>query len=199
MHYAGKNFHIAYIHPTHEKLKTHFDKTHLDKTTPPLPSSCGRKAKTWTSGWGASPIHSLTDKLKRWQEKRAANGRRRISSPLSPQSKWWRHHRNSNTIDQMQLEIGASGAAQSENTLDQIIWLGFSVPKNANSKRILIKTQNPGISVYKNSIFAENRDPCCELDSWYAGLSRKKAKARKVNSVSVKMLSSQLGNPSKTT
>ena len=24
MHYAGKNFHIAYIHPTHEKLKTHF-------------------------------------------------------------------------------------------------------------------------------------------------------------------------------
>ena len=31
------------------------------------------------------------------------------------------NHRNSNTIDQMQLEIGASGAAQSENTLDQII------------------------------------------------------------------------------
>ena len=24
MHYAGKNLHIAYIHPTHEKLKTHF-------------------------------------------------------------------------------------------------------------------------------------------------------------------------------
>ena len=24
MHYAGKNLHIVYIHPTHEKLKTHF-------------------------------------------------------------------------------------------------------------------------------------------------------------------------------